>query len=308
MIIDCFTQIWDSPSQLHRSGDAKRIRPHIPPMPGGRHLAPSAGRDRHLAASSSVDTTIVVGFKSAYLDAEIPNDLVAGYVQSHPDRLIGFAGIDPSDTAAAIDEMVYARDELGMKGYSVAPAAQGLHPCDSKSLVVYERAAEYQMPMLFLPGIHLAAESKLEYARPVLLDQVAREFPKMRMIVAHMGYPWVAETLVLLAKHDRVFADISWLLHQPWEAYQALLSAYQYGVMDKLLFASGFPFNSATESIESLYGINQFCTGTNLPKIPRDKLRGLVEREALDLLGIDHPRSVRPEPVADLPEDDSDLS
>lgn len=303
MIIDCFTQIWDSPSQLGRLGDPKRDRFRIPPTPRGKRAAPSAGRERHLAASSTVDASIVVGFKSAYLDAEIPNDLVAGYVRSHPERLIGFAGIDPSDTPSAIDEMVYAREELQMKGFSIAPAAQALHPCDSKALVVYERAVEYDMPILFHPGVHIAAECKLEFAQPVLLDQIAREYPSLRIILSHMGYPWVTETLVLLAKHDRVFADISWLLHQPWQAYQALLSAYQYGVMDKLLFASGFPYNSATESIESLYGINQFCTGTNLPKIPRDKLREIVEREALDLLGIDHPKRTTPDTAPEVLDD-----
>jgi len=306
MIVDCFTQIWDSPAQLGRLEGGSREPPRIPPVPDGPRRAPSAGRDRHLAASRDVDTTIVVGFKSAYLGAEIPNDLVAGYVRTHPDRLIGFAGIDPVDTAAAIDEMVYARDELRMKGFSVAPAAQGLHPSDSRALIVYERATAYGMPILFHPGVHVSADCMLEYAQPVLLDQVAREYPSLRIIIAHMGYPWVNETLVLLAKHDHVFADISWLLHQPWQAYQALLSAYQYGVTDKLLFASGFPFNSATESIELLYGVNQICTGTSLPRIPRDKLRGIVERDALDLLGIEHPRVAGSTASHDVLDEESD--
>ena len=127
----------------------------------------------------------------------------------------------------------------------------------------------------------------MEYAEPVLLDEVAREFAELKIIIAHLGYPWVNETLVLLAKHANVFSEVSWLLHQPWQAYQALTSASQYGVTDKLLFGSGFPYTSAAHCIEGLYGLNHLVQGTNLPTIPREQLRSIVEREALDLLGIE---------------------
>ena len=94
------------------------------------------------------------------------------------------------------------------------------------------------------------------------------------------------ETIVLLEKHPNVYAEISWLLHQPWKAHQALLSAYQCHVMDKLMFGSGFPFAPASLGIETLYSINHLCQGTNLPMIPREQLRGIVERDALTLLGV----------------------
>ena len=87
-------------------------------------------------------------------------------------------------------------------------------------------------------------------------------------------------------------------MHQPWEAYQALLGAYQFGVMDKLLFGSGFPSATASQCIEELYSINHMVHGTNLPAIPREQLRGIVERDTLTLLGIPSPRPVeKPEPA-----------
>jgi hypothetical protein len=248
-----------------------------------------AGTERHLASCEPVDMTFVLGFESAYLDAQIPNTQVAAYVRQHPDRLIGFAGIDPSVPREAIESMRHARGELGMRGVSVAPAAQDFHPSASQALKVYEVAAELRLPVLFHSGPHFARQCKLEYARPMLLDEVAREFPDLKMVIAHLGYPWVSETLVLLAKHPSVFSDISWLLHQPWQAYQALLSACHYGVMDKLLFGSGFPYTSAATCIEALYSINHLVQGTNLPTIAREELRGIVERDALDLLGIEAP-------------------
>jgi predicted TIM-barrel fold metal-dependent hydrolase len=307
MIVDCYTHVWDSPNQLGRLARSVERRPTAS---SARPAGPvNAATARHLAAARDVDAVIVLGFKSAYLGADIPNDLVADYVRSHPDKLIGFAGIDPSAPAAALEELERARTVLGLKGIALSPAAQDVHPSSSKLEGIYAKAIEYRMPVLFHPGIQLARESKLEYAQPVLLDEVARDHPQLKMIVAHLGYPWIRETLVLLAKHDNVLADISGLLQQPWETYQALLAAYQMGVSGKLVFGSGFPFFSAAQGIETLYSINHFCAGTSLPGIPREALRSIVESNALELLGIDG-LNLRARPKESLypPEDEAELT
>ncbi len=102
-----------------------------------------------------------------------------------------------------------------------------------------------------------------------------------------LGQPWVDETICLLGKHPHVFADVSGLLSRPWQASNALVNCYQAGVIDKLLFGSDFPYTNATECIETLYSINQLAQGTNLPVVPREALRGIVERDALGLLGLE---------------------
>ncbi len=289
MIVDCYTHCWKSPTQVGLRGDRQtQLVPGL--LSAGKDCMPiEADARHHLAAAEPVDRTIVLGFESAYLDASIPNEDVADYVRKHPTKLIGFAGIDPSNPKQAVEAMKHARKELGMRGVSVAPAAQDFHPSASPALKVYEVAAEMGLPILFHSGPYLTARSKMEYAQPILLDEVAREFPTLRIVVAHLGYPWIDETLVLLAKHPNVYSDISWLIHQPWKAYQALLAASQYGVMDHLLFGSGFPHTSAAACIEALYGLNHLVHGTNLPSIPREDLRSIIERDALSLLGIEAP-------------------
>jgi hypothetical protein len=239
-----------------------------------------------LSASAPADKTIVMGFKSAFLNAEIPNDVVADYVNTHCDRLIGFAGVDPTDPIQAREELRRAKEELGLRGIALAPGAQNFHPCHTDAKSVYELAQKLAMPVVFHRGMRLAPQSIMSYAQPVLLDEVAREFPNLPIVIAHMGLPWVDETIMLLAKHDNVFADISWLPDRPWQAYQCLLAALENDVIDKLLFASGFPYIAASECIEALYGISHLVKGTNLPPIPRSQLRGIVERDALTLLKI----------------------
>ena len=111
-----------------------------------------AGAEQHLAASEPVDATIVLGFKSRHLDAEVPNRLVADYVRRHPGRLIGFAGIDPTDPIEAVDEIKRAREELGMRGIALSPAAQNFHPCHTNAKTCYETAAALELPVLFHGG------------------------------------------------------------------------------------------------------------------------------------------------------------
>ena len=301
MIVDCYTHTWESPDELGR----------CQPINGHGHDGPTAGilragNARHLAAAEPVDTTIVLGFKSHYLAAEVSNARIAEYVGNHPDRLIAFAGIDPSNPRLAIEEMLHARDELKMPGLAVAPAAQDFHPSNSQAMRVYTEAAQLGMPILFHNGMFLTAATKLEYAQPVLLDEVARELPSLKIVIGQMGAPWIHETLALLAKHRNVFAEISGLLHQPWLAYQALLSASQSGVIDRLLFGSGFPRASAAQYIEELYHINHLVHGTNLPTIPRDQLRGIVSRDALGLLGIAPRREPSPIPAGLHTDDDGE--
>jgi uncharacterized protein len=291
MIVDCHTHIWQSPDQLGQldlGASAKATRKRAARYASGRPIfrsVPAADADHHWAESNSVDKSIVLGFKSRYLHAEIPNRYVSEYVSRFPQKLIGFAGIDPTEELA-VDEVRMVKEDLRLRGVTVSPANQDFHPSDSRAMDVYAEAEKLRMPVLFHPSGQFTEQSKLEYGRPYLLDEVARSFPNLRMVIAALGQPWVDETICMLGKHDHVFADVSGLLSRPWQAYNALVSAYQHGVIDKLLFGSDFPYTSATECIEALYSINQIVQGTNLPVVPREALRGIVERDALSLLGI----------------------
>ena len=95
------------------------------------------------------------------------------------------------------------------------------------------------------------------------------------------------ETLFLLGKHEHVFADLSGVASRPWQLYNALLNAMSFGVMDRLLFGSGFPRETPAKAIESLYLVNQFSHGTQFPSIPRTQIRQIIERDSTECLGIE---------------------
>ena len=268
MIVDCNTGIWD----------------------GGQNAGADPATPRaHWSAMEPVDHALVLGIKSAYLGVDGGTDVIAGYIAQHPEKLFGVPGIDPSEPRTAIDDVRRSLEMPGMIGAAVWPPAQDVHPSSSQMLQVLGELADCRRPVFVGIGLPADARTKLEYANPLLWDEVARELPELTIVIGGLGFPWFHETTLLVQKHSRIFADISGIVLQPLEAYRALCAAEQAGVVDKLLFGSGFPHASPALAIEALYSLNQVISGTNLPPLSRGHLRGIVERDALSLLGIARP-------------------
>jgi len=151
----------------------------------------------------------------------------------------------------------------------------------------YESAQELSLPVFFHNGGHaLGPEAVLDYAQPYLLDEVAREFSALKIVIGTMGIPFVEQTLSMVAKHKNVYADLTIRPSSVWQVYNMVSAAHECGVMDKLLFGSGFPFSKAGECMETLLGFNKLLADTNLPTVPRGNIRNIIERDTLELLGI----------------------
>lgn len=275
MIVDCHTQLLDA---------NVRTRLGVPTADAPRDRSEAAW---HLEAVTTVDHAFVLGLKSGFLSIDVPNRVIAEHVGRAASKLIGFAGIDPCDSDWR-RELSIAHQELGLRGVTLCPAIQNFHPTDTRAMELYEECARRRLPIVFDSCPH-SPSARLEYARPLLLDEVARSLPELRMVVSHVGYPWSEETLTIIAKHANVYASIGGLLRRPWLCYTTMLSAMEMGALSKLLFGSDFPRRSPAAAIETLYSINRFAQDSNLPTIPREQLRGVVERDALALLGIERP-------------------
>jgi predicted TIM-barrel fold metal-dependent hydrolase len=231
------------------------------------------------------DRSFVLGLYSLYMEAEIPTADVVAYVRKFPGKLIGIAGVDPmADDLSDRLAQVVAEPALG--GVTICPACQGYHPSDSRAWRLYEFCCENSVPVIVHHGTHFRAASKLEYARPVLWDEVLRDYPALRMVVSHMAHPWEAEMVAMLGKHEHLYADVAGLIRRPWTLYAALSQAHEFRVIDKLLFGSDYPFLTAGEAIECIYRLNEMVHGTHLPPVPREELRSIVERDALAALGM----------------------
>ena len=281
MIVDCHTHIWAKADQLGRDARAYLWRQ------SGQEDVLADPLD-HQVAARCVGKTLVLGFCSAHLGASIPNEFIAEYVSRQGGRMIGIAAVDPTEDSAA-GEAQQLLDRPEFRGLTVSPSSQNFHPADSRAMAVYDLAARKGFPVFFHQGTHFRSQGSMEHARPFLLDEIAREFPALTIVISSLGHPWIEEGIALLGKHPRVFADLAGLIRRPWQAYNALVLAHQFNVMDKVLFGSDFPFCTAAEAIESVYRLHEVTQGTNLPAVPREVLRSMVERNALQVLGIARP-------------------
>lgn len=262
---------------------------------------PDASSDAHRRAMHLVDTAVIVGWRSDRLGVHVPSEQIAATVNEAPEYRIGFAPVDASAESALDD--VDAAVELGMAGLTISPADQGVRPTDDRALAVFERAARRKLPVLVANPCLTAAQSMLDFARPSLLDEAARTIPGLTLVLGDIGQAFQDETLVLIAKHDRVHAEISSVVSRTWALYTTLLNAHERGVMHKLLFASGFPYETPERAIERLYTVNSFRGASGLPGIPREAIRAIVERNTLETLSLDapvapsRPRAATPAPI-----------
>jgi len=280
MIIDLRTRIWSSLEQF-----GPEVATHLRQRYAKRWEQLDGSPASHERAMSCVDAACVLGFRSELLSASIPNELVAEFVAKDPRHRIGVAGIDPMAHGAMHD--LEQAIQLGLAGVTVSPAAQGFHPSHSAAMRIYERCAELRMPVIVAHDVPLTRSSILEFARPANFDEVARSFPELRIVIGEFGLINVAEAIALAGKHTNLFIDVSCYAGRPWELYNALLAASATDVMDKLLFGSGFPFDSPAHVIETLYSVNGYSHGTQLPSIPRSQIRSIVERDTLSAIGFD---------------------
>ena len=89
---------------------------------------------------------------------------------------------------------------------------------------LYEAAEELKMPVFFHNGAPLSPTAVMDYAQPYLLDEIARTFPTLKIIVGSMGRPFVEQTLALLEKHRNVYADMTMSPKRVWQVYNIILS------------------------------------------------------------------------------------
>jgi len=243
------------------------------------------GASEHLASAEKVDVCFVLAEPKG--PSQEINEKLSEYVGKHKEKMAGFALVEPLNDGIGVKKLSAIPEKLGLKGTVVYCSSSGVHPAHSRAMRFYESAQELGLPVFFHNNGELDSDAVLDYAQPFLLDEVARTFSDLKIIIGNMGIPFVEQTLTLLAKHKNVYADLTLKVSNLWQVYNTVAGAYEQGVMDKLLFGSGFPASSAGECMETLLGFNKLLGDTDLPTVPRGSIRNIIERNTLELLGIE---------------------
>jgi predicted TIM-barrel fold metal-dependent hydrolase len=176
----------------------------------------------------------------------VGNDYVASIVQKYPEQFMGFASVDPWKGKLAILELERSVKDLGLRGLKLHPTTQAFFPNDTRFYPLWEKAVELGIPVLFHSGQTGVGSGtpggggyKLKYAHPLLLDDVAADFPDLTIIMAHPAVPWQEEQLAVALHKGNVYIDLS-----GWSPkyFRPILVQYISSILkDKTLFGSDYP-------------------------------------------------------------------
>lgn len=179
----------------------------------------------------------------------ISNDEVAGFVAQAPDRLIGVGSVDISKPMAAVREIRRCVQELGFKAIRVLPWLWELPPTDRRFYPVYTACCEMNVPFCTQIG-HTGPLMASEVGRPIYLDQVALDFPELKIVAGHIGYPWTDEAIAVATKHENVYIDTSAYTIKRYP--QTLVEFMRGHGREKVLFGTNYPMIMPAKALEGL--------------------------------------------------------
>jgi predicted TIM-barrel fold metal-dependent hydrolase len=237
------------------------------------------------ASARHCSRTVVFGGKARLSGLWVPDGFVADYVSQHPDKLIGFLSVDPTQPSWQ-DDLLEGHQDLKLKGIKLLPMYAGFRPNQPELDYLWEYATRYCLPVLLHTGTTFIKQAPLACTLPRHLDDVAIRFPEVRIIMAHLSHPYEGECIATIRKHPNVYADCSALHYRPFQLYHALMLVQEYGVWDKVLFGSDYPFTTVDASLAEMRKLNVMLEGTRLPRLDMEQMEKMFERDTLRLLGI----------------------
>jgi len=173
---------------------------------------------------------------------EIPYERVAEICAAHPHRFSGLAGVDPFRGMQGLRDLENAVRQHQFVGAHLYPHWFGLAPDHAKYYPYYAKCCELDIPIMMQVGQNLiySRERRLpSVGRPICLDQVAIDFPELKLLGIHIGVPWTDEMIAMAWKHENIFIGVDAYAPKHWpQALVRYLDSYGRG---KVLFGTDWP-------------------------------------------------------------------
>lgn len=196
---------------------------------------------------------VTIGMCAAWCGPEgylISNDEVAAVVSRYPERIVGVASVNLYKPMEAVRELRRAVKQLGFRALRIVPWLWGIPPNDRRYYPLYSECIELGIPFCTQVG-HTGPLRTSETGRPIpYLDDVALEFPELKIVGGHIGYPWTQEMIAVATKHENVFIDTSayTIRRYPPEIVQYLKTHGR----KKVLFGTNYPMINSAKALEGL--------------------------------------------------------
>ncbi|MFW9788306.1 MAG: amidohydrolase family protein [Candidatus Thorarchaeota archaeon] len=241
---------------------------------------------RNAMETSRVDRAVILPIDSAYhqkmpLTMTEKTDWHVNEVEGDTD-IVTFVGLDPRRGEAGLKELERAVTKKGCRGWKMYPP-NGFYPDKSEFDPYYKLCIDLNIPILIHQGF-TPRHKHVKYARPVYVDRVAADFPDLKIILAHVGFPWHDETLMIAAKNPNVSVDVSgWQVFAsavPMKVYQMIGDAKTLRVFpNRMIFGSDFPLFEFTMPLRKWV---EFFTSLQIPSEMIDQGYKQVHKDEIE--------------------------
>ncbi|UTI65333.1 amidohydrolase family protein [Paraconexibacter antarcticus] len=181
---------------------------------------------------------------------DMPEEVVAQAVAAAPDRFIGGAGYNPWRIDESLRRIETFVREHGFRYVYFHPITFGMAPNDRRCYPLYAKCSELGIPVGLQVG-HSAEPLPSDVGRPMLVDEVAIDFPDLRINLSHTGWPWTGEFISMLWRHPNVYGDISAYFPKTLDA--ELVRAMDRQLRHKIMLGTnGFPLDRCLAELDEL--------------------------------------------------------
>ncbi|WP_462325381.1 amidohydrolase family protein [Desulfoplanes sp.] len=188
--------------------------------------------------------------ESTYASMANGNGSLLEFCEKCPEKFIGFWGMDPHKGMAAVRDLEQAvTRNASIQGAAIDPYLAKIYPNDARYYPIYAKCCELEIPVIMTTGTaSFVPGAVIDHVAPRYIDFVARDFPELKIIMSHGGYPWVDEAIIVTQRNRNVFIEIS--EYELWPHAEAYTKAANELIADKMLFASAHPFIDYREQLE----------------------------------------------------------
>ncbi len=174
------------------------------------------------------------------------NRTVADIVANDPDRFTGIGTVSLEGfTIKRALHQIEECSEMGFIGLSIQPAFFGFSIDDKRLYPVYAKAVGKNLLVALHTGINYTTHRPFSTENPILLDNIACDFPDLTIVASHAGWPWVAEMVAVARKHPNIYMEFGGLAPKyvgaqggGWEMMYRFMNSV---LADQILFATDWP-------------------------------------------------------------------
>ncbi len=260
----------------------------------------------HWMKQAGVERAVAMGQDMTRIwNTTFGDDYVYNCVKKYPDFFIGLCSIEPIDKAnrfnqPAFDYFKECITERNLKGVLLTPPYGQYYSNDRNCYPFYEESLQHDTVVQYHHSAQMgpAILAPTKYANLFTLNDVIIDFPDLKIVVEHIGYPWSEHLFILMANNKNLWTDLAMMYERPMKTVWSLVLAKEYGVIDRVMYASDYvcysydlfsenpaeDFKRWINFIES--GMNDTCKKCGWPMFTEKEIEGITGENAARLYNM----------------------